>query len=86
MWGRFTAFSINGSIFFGEISVDTFLTVSVTCENNAALLKSKIIPHLQEKKAHHSIMFMQDGVPLHIDAPVMTILKLIFRENCVLSH
>ncbi|UYV61931.1 hypothetical protein LAZ67_1007096 [Cordylochernes scorpioides] len=85
VWCSFTSFII-GALFFEEINGRTFKTVSVTGRLYVQILREKVIPILQDRKALSEITFTQDGGPPHISSGAKKLLKDTFGEDRVISR
>ncbi|GBO17555.1 hypothetical protein AVEN_121746-1 [Araneus ventricosus] len=85
VWCGFTAAFIVDTFFSEEIGPSGPLTCTVNGTRYESLLRNQLIPALQQRVCVDSIIFMQDGAPLHIATPVKQLLNLHFGNDRIIS-
>lgn len=86
VWCGFTASFIIGPYFFEETGALGPVTVTVTGQRYACLLRNHVIPVLQQRGCVDGIIFMQDGAPPHIANPVKQLLRRHFGNARIISR
>ncbi|GBM87610.1 hypothetical protein AVEN_119538-1 [Araneus ventricosus] len=86
VWCGFTAAFIIGLFFSEEIGPSGPATCAISGTSYESLLKSQLIPALQQRGCVDSTIFMQDGAPPHIATPVKQLLNLHFGDERIISR
>ncbi|GBM59834.1 hypothetical protein AVEN_158075-1 [Araneus ventricosus] len=70
---------------FEEITANGIQTFSVTGQRYRYVLRYFVIPLLQQHGCLQDVIFLQDGVPSHIDRLVKQLLRQHFTDSLVIS-
>ncbi|GBM57085.1 hypothetical protein AVEN_261426-1 [Araneus ventricosus] len=82
----FTAAFTIGPYFFEEITANGIKTCSAIGQRCRDMLRDFVIPRLQQRSCLQDIIFMQDGLPHHIDRRVKQLLRQHFTDARVISR
>ena len=85
VWCGMTRDFLSGPYFFETQTSSGPKHCSVTSTSYCAMLREQVIPALQERHWLETTVFMQDGVPHHIDKCVKKLLHDIFGADEVIS-